>query len=103
MVVELSADNFKKEVINHKSSVVVDFWAPWCGPCKSIAPAVEKLSNEFKNVKFAKVNVDDNSELAQEYGVMSIPCLIFFKDGEEFDRMVGFSGEGPLREKVASL
>lgn len=103
MVVELSADNFKKEVINHKSSVVVDFWAPWCGPCKSISPVVEKLSSEFKQIKFAKVNVDDNSELAQEYGVMSIPCLIFFKNGKEIERVVGFGGEGSLRDKVAQL
>ncbi|MBI4141906.1 thioredoxin [Candidatus Woesearchaeota archaeon] len=103
MVVELDNNSFKKEVLQHKGFVVVDAWAPWCGPCKMIAPVIEKLSKEFTKIKFAKLNVDENSELAQEYGVMSIPCLIFFKDGEEVERIVGFGGEAPLREKIEKL
>lgn len=104
MVKELDASSFKKEVLQHKGFVLVDFWAAWCGPCKMIAPVLEKLAPTYdKKVTFAKLNVDDFSDVAQEYGVMSIPCLIIFKDGEEVDRIVGYGGEAPLRDKLDAL
>ena len=104
MVTELNNNTFEKEVAKGKGIVMVDFWASWCGPCKMLSPVMEKLHPEYKNkIKFAKVNVDEHQALAHEYGVMSIPCLIFFKDGEEVERMVGFSGEEELREKIDSF
>lgn len=100
---EVSEANFEKEVLKSDKPVVVDFWAPWCGPCKMIAPAFEKLSHEMKSVKFAKVNVDENTQLAHDQGVMGIPCLIIYKNGEEADRIVGFQGEAQLKHKLQQV
>jgi thioredoxin 1 len=99
---EVSQDNFEKEVLKSDKPVVVDYWAPWCGPCKMIAPVFEKLSHELKDVKFAKVNVDENGMLAQQSGVMGIPCIIIFRNGEEVDRVVGFQTEEQLKRKLIS-
>ena len=101
MVTELTEQTFGKEVKQHNGVVVVDFWAPWCGPCKMMGPVFEKLHTELgKKIKFVKVNVDENGKLAEEYGILSIPCVVFLKDGEEVERVVGFGGEDSLREKV---
>jgi len=100
---EVSESNFEQEVLKSDKPVVIDFWAPWCSPCKMIAPVFEKLSHEMKNVKFAKINVDDNTNLAQQQGVMGIPCMIVYKNGEEVDRIVGFQDEVSLKKKLTAI
>lgn len=94
MIINYDGSNFK-ELINEK--VLVDFYANWCGPCKMLSPVLEKVSSE---VKVLKVNVDENPELAREYGVMSIPCIILFDRGEEVKRNVGFIPEVKLKEFI---
>ena len=100
---EVNEENFEQEVLKSDKTVVVDFWAPWCGPCKMIAPAFEKLSTEMTTAKFAKVNVDESARLAQQAGVMGIPCIIIFKNGEEVERFVGFQSEQQLKAKLTSV
>lgn len=100
MVKEITDAEFEEEVIKSDKPVIVDFWAPWCGPCKMIAPVFEKLSKELTDVKFVKVNVDDNQNSAQEFGVMSIPTLVMVKNGEEAGRVVGALSETQLKDRI---
>ena len=103
-VVEINGDNFEDEVLKCSSPVVVDFWAPWCGPCRMIAPITEKLAQEYAGrLKFCKLNVDENPQMASKYQVMSIPQILFFKDGEVVDEITGAVPESALRSKVESL
>ena len=93
----LTLDNFEQEVMQAKTPVVVDFWASWCGPCMMLAPVMEELDGELPQIKFCKVNVDDEAELAQQFGIMSIPTLLVFKGGKVAAQSVG------VRDKEAVL
>ena len=99
-VVKVNSEEFEKEVLKAKSNVLVDFNADWCGPCKMLGPVIEEIAENNKYLKVVSINVDDNSDLAQKYGVMSIPCLVMFKDGEEVKRSVGFVPKEELEEFV---
>jgi len=100
-IIELSSDNFDSDVTNYEGRVLVDFWAPWCGPCRMQTPILEKLSaDDGISVKIAKLNTDDNPAIAQKMGIVSIPTLILFKDGKEQERFVGVQPEDVLKEKL---
>lgn len=101
MIIELTDLNYKDTVSNGK--VMIDFWADWCGPCRMLAPIVAELAIEQNEVSIAKVNVDDYPELAGKYGVMSIPTLLFLKDGKVLDTSVGVVSKNVILRKLAAL
>ena len=88
-IIKVSNENFN-EVINNKYTVLVDFYADWCGPCRMLGPVLEEISNEKNDVVIGKINVDESRELANQFGIRSIPTMIVFKNGSEVDRMIGF-------------
>ena len=97
MELKLSSENFKEEVLNSEKPVLVDFYADWCGPCNAMAPVIEELAKELEGkAKVGKINVDENSDIAVEYNVMSIPTLIVFKNGKEEKRLVGLRDKEEL-------
>lgn len=95
-VIELTKENFDEIVRNPEKPVLVDFWADWCGPCKMLGPVVEELSNETDDVVFGKLNVDSEPDIAGAFGIMSIPTLILFKNGEKIAVSVGFKAKDEL-------
>jgi thioredoxin 1 len=99
---ELSASNFDETI--KEGIVLVDFWAPWCGPCRMLAPVIEELAEDFDGkAKICKVNTDEEQDIAVKYGIRSIPTILFFKDGELVDQMVGASSKQVLADKLNSL
>ena len=100
-ITELSSSNFEQEVLQSGQPVLVDFWAPWCGPCRMIGPLVEELAAEnADSLKVAKINIDDAQDIAATYGVSSIPTLMIFKNGDVVDRFVGVQPKNRLQEAV---
>jgi thioredoxin 1 len=97
-VIQANEATFKNEVLNAQGTVLVDFWADWCGPCRMLSPMVDRVASRVENAKVVKVNVDDNMALAQQYGIVNIPCLIVFKDGKEVNRSVGVIPEKSIEE-----
>ena len=101
MVNSITTQEFEEKVIGGDKPALVDFWAEWCGPCKMLSPVVDSVSEQLSDkVDFYKVNVDEEAELAREYGIMSIPTLILFKDGEIVEQSIGLIGEADIKELV---
>jgi thioredoxin 1 len=102
-VVHISGDQFEQEVLQGGKLTVVDFWAPWCGPCKMLGPIVEELAAEYEGrAKLCKIDTDQNQDIAAQYGIASIPTLIFFKDGNEIGRKIGLSSKADLGQAIDS-
>jgi len=104
MVTEVTDQDFEEEVIKSTLPVLVDLWAPWCGPCRIVAPVVDKLAERYEGkFKFCRLNVDGNPQTAAKYRIMSIPTLMFFKDGEAVDTVIGAVPEQALQPKIDEL
>jgi thioredoxin 1 len=100
-ILNLTDSNFKNEVLESDLPVLVDFWTSWCGPCKLIAPILEELASEYdRKIKVGKLNVEENHRVATLYGIMSIPTLIFFKNGEVMEQVVGALSKAELKIKI---
>ena len=103
-VIELNADTFEREVIDCELPVLVDCWAPWCQPCLIVAPIVEEVAKEYQGkVKFCKLNVDENSDIAARYGIMSIPTLLIFKEGKVVNQIIGAVPKEMIKEKLDKI
>ena len=102
--VEVNRNNFQQEVLESSIPVLVDFWAPWCMPCRMISPIVEELGNENQGkLKVCKLNTDENQNIAARYGIQGIPTLLFFKDGQEVDRIVGVTPKPIIQQKLDAI
>lgn len=99
---EILQKDFDDIVINNEGVTLVDFWAKWCGPCKMLAPVLEAVETELEQVKFVKVDVDENEELADKYQISTIPTLLIFKDGKVVDTLVGFMPKDILKTKISN-
>ncbi len=100
-MLDVTKETFDKEVLSSKLPVLVDFWAPWCDPCRIVGPVLDKLSSEYTNkLKCTKLNVDDNQEISAKFDVRGIPCMIVFSEGKELDRIIGAYPEETLRRKI---
>lgn len=103
-IVTVNQDSFQKNVLESQKPVLVDFWAPWCGPCKMVAPIVEDLAKEYSGkAKFAKVNVDESPFVASSYGIMSIPTIIIFKNGKPAEQVIGYKPKNEFKKLLDSV
>ena len=100
MITVITKDNFQAEVLQSDKPVLIDFWASWCGPCKMVSPIVDEIADENPDVKVGKINVDDEPELAGQFGVMSIPTLLMIKEGKVAAQSVGFRPKAQLEEML---
>lgn len=100
MTIEVTAQNFDEEVLNYKGKVLVDFWAEWCGPCMMLGPVIEEVSEEVDDVKFCKVNCDEARDLALQFGIMTIPNLIVFENGEQVNQSIGYIEKEDVLELI---
>lgn len=100
MVFEITKENFETEVMQSSEPVLIDFWASWCMPCRMLSPVVDEVADECRNIRVGKVNVDEQPELAQRFGVMSIPTLVFLKDGKITDTKIGVRPKAEILEMV---
>lgn len=103
-VIEINNDNFNEEVNENKDTLIIDFWAEWCGPCKLLSPIIEELAKEFEGkIYFAKVNLDNNQDLAMKFSIRSIPTLLLFKKGQLKDTKVGLLSKSDLKDWILSV
>lgn len=100
MTVNVTAENFDEEVLNYKGKVLVDFWAEWCGPCMMLVPIIEEVSEEVDDVKFCKVNCDEARDVALQFGIMTIPNLIVFENGEQVNQSIGYIEKEDVLELI---
>lgn len=98
--ININKNNFQKEVMNSEKPVLLDFWAPWCGPCRKVVPIVEEIASEHSNIKVGKINVDEESELASQFCVMSIPTLVVIKNGKIVNQAIGVSSKSQILQML---
>ena len=96
----ITKDNFKSEVLEHKGTVLVDFWADWCGPCRMLSPIVDEVAAENPGIKVGKINVDEQQELSAQFGIMSIPTLLVFKDGKKISESIGLIPKEQIEKMI---
>jgi len=99
-VINIKQDDFKKEILDYKGLIMVDFYAEWCGPCKMTGPIIDQLAEEVKDIKFVKINIDENPDLATTYSIFSIPSFIIFKDGQAISQFAGAMGKEAFLAKI---
>lgn len=98
MIINITKENFQSEVLKSDKKVLLDFWATWCGPCMMLSPTVDEVANEVSNIKFGKINIDEQGELAQQFGISSIPTLVVVKDGKVVKQSVGLIPKSAILE-----